>query len=164
MIRSDRILVIGIGNRYRSDDAAGLLAAEQLQATQLPDVRVVAGVSDGASMIDLWQGYESVYIIDAVVSGESPGKIYRFDAASGTIPKSFFNPYSTHSFSVAEAIQLAYALDKLPPKLTVYGIEATNFEQGEHVSPEVSDAVSVVVEKITEETRIVVDRYIERRK
>lgn len=161
MIPPDPILVIGVGNRYRSDDAAGLLAADRIKAADLPGVRVVAGITDGASMIDLWQGHEAVYIIDAVVSGEGPGKVYRFDAASGTLPKSFFNPYSTHSFSVPEAIQLAYALDKLPDALTVYGIEAKSFEQGEHVSPEVLDAADVVVERIIQEARAILDSVAE---
>jgi len=162
MIRSCRILVIGVGNRYRSDDAAGLLAADLLKSAQIQEVHVVTGITDGASMIDLWQGYEAVYVVDAVVSGEEPGKIYRFDAASGTVPKSFFNPYSTHSFSVAEAIQLAFALDKLPANLIVYGIEAKNFEQGEHVSPDVAAAVSVVAGKIIDETRVELNRVVER--
>ena len=159
MITRDHILIIGVGNRYRSDDAAGLLAADQLRQLELSGTSVITGITDGASLIDMWQGYEAVYIIDAVVSGEKPGKVYRFDAASGTIPKSFFNPYSTHSFSVAEAIQLAFALDKLPPKLAVFGIEARNFEQGEGVSSEVEDAIRVVVERIVEETSITEESY-----
>ena len=89
-----------------------------------------------------------------MVSGEVAGKIYRFDAASGTIPRSIFNPYSTHSFSVAEAIQLAFALDKLPPNLVVFGIEGSSFEAGESVSFEVAGSIKIVVGKIVDEISI----------
>ena len=52
-----------------------------------------------------------------------------FDAGNSPIPSDFFN-YSTHAFSVAEAVELARALNKLPTRLLIYGIEGVDFSAG----------------------------------
>ena len=47
---------------------------------------------------------------------------------------------STHAFGVAEALELARALNRLPPCLLIYGIEGKNFAMGTGLSPEVRTA------------------------
>jgi hydrogenase maturation protease len=55
---------------------------------------------------------------------------------------------STHSLGIAEAVELARALDRLPPRLTLYGIEGTCFDQGGHPSPEAVEAVERLARRI----------------
>jgi hydrogenase maturation protease len=55
---------------------------------------------------------------------------------------------SNHGLGVAEAIRLSEALDRLPPRLRVYGIEAAGFEPGVGVTPEVLAAVRRVAGEI----------------
>ena len=86
-------------------------------------------------------------LIDAVQSQGEPGAVYRFDARQDPPPADFFN-YSTHAFSVAEAVQLARALDQLPPALLIYGIEGAAFEPGVGLSPAVEAAVNTVADRI----------------
>src|SRR5712692_1537146 len=102
------ILVIGIGNQYRGDDANGILLARRINSLNLPQVRVIEQAGEGAALIDAWEssGASLVILIDAVCSGAEPGTVYRLDVNNKTIPTSFFN-YSTHAFSLAEAIELA---------------------------------------------------------
>lgn len=101
---------------------------------------------EGTSLVESWKGYNRVFIVDAVSSGASSGSIHRLDA-SETIPSKFFS-CSTHSFGVAEAIELARALNQLPEKLLLYGIEGKNFEPGEILSPEVESAIEEVADEI----------------
>jgi hydrogenase maturation protease len=75
----------------------------------------MAGSGDGAALMEVWRGEETVIIIDAVKSGALPGTIRRFDARAQPIPKDAFR-CSTHAFGVAEAIELARALARLPPE------------------------------------------------
>ena len=66
------------------------------------------------------------------------------------IPRSFFH-YSTHAFSVAEAIEMARALGQLPRRLVVYGIEGKNFESGISLSPEIETAAEETAHRVKAE-------------
>jgi hydrogenase maturation protease len=143
-------LVIGIGNEYRHDDAVGLIIARYLQERALDHCKVLEQNGEGAALMEEWKNAEAVILIDAVHSGAAPGTIYRFDARKQPIPTKFFH-YSTHAFSVAEAIELARALNQLPPHLVVYGIEGKNFDAGQGLSPEVEKAAWEVVGRVVED-------------
>ncbi len=145
-----RSLVIGIGNEYRRDDAAGLLAAQLVKAQADQKVHVCETLGDGAACVEAWKGMDLVIVIDAVRSGGHAGAVYRFDASAQSLP-SMFQSCSTHSFGVSEAIELARALGQLPPRLAVYGIEGKSFEEGRGLSPEVERAAADVAERVLQE-------------
>ena len=102
---------------------------------------------EGAALIELWQGADTVILIDAVHSGAKPGTIHRLDAHAQPIAKRFFR-LSTHAFGLAEAVELARALGRLPPRLIVYGVEGKSFEAGVGLSPGVAAAAQEVVERV----------------
>ena len=143
-------LVIGVGNPMRGDDGAGCALAQRLRALKLPNVIVREESGEGASLIEAWQDAADGMVIDAAQSGAAPGTICRFDASRAPIPARFFH-YSTHAFSVAEAIELARALDRLPARLIVYGIEGRDFGAGEKLSPEVAAAIDELAMRIRHE-------------
>ena len=113
------MLILGCGNPDRADDAAGLLVARRLRelGTQ---ARELGG--EALELIDAWSGEADVIIVDAVKSGAPPGTITVWDARTSPLPACQFR-CSTHALGVAEAIELARALDRLPSKLIVVGIE-----------------------------------------
>lgn len=149
---SPRVLVVGVGNAYRSDDAVGLIAARQIAARQLPNVQAVEARGEGAALIEAWRDAEVVIEIDAVRSGVKPGTIFRFDARAESLPAHFFH-YSTHAFSVAEAVELARVLNQLPPRVVVYGIEGKLFDAGVGLSMEVERAAQSVVSRVMRHIR-----------
>jgi hydrogenase maturation protease len=148
MDRQTPLLVIGVGNWYRGDDAVGLVVARKLRAMHLPGVQVKEESGEGASLMEAWKNAESVIVVDAVSSGSSPGTIHTLDPHVQTIPTDFFH-YSSHAFSVAEAIELARALNQLPQRMTVLGVEGENFSAGVDLSTEVGKAVDRVATMIT---------------
>jgi hydrogenase maturation protease len=143
-------LVIGLGNDFRCDDGAGRIAARRVRELAGDAIHVIEESGEGAALMEAWRGAEFVVMIDAVHSGAEPGAIHRLDAQAQPIPANFFH-YSTHAFSVAEAVELARALGQLPPRLIVYGIEGRDFTSGEGLSPEVASAVEQVAQSITSE-------------
>jgi hydrogenase maturation protease len=145
-----QILVIGLGNDYRGDDAVGRVVARRLKTIEGDNVRVVEESGEGAALIEAWKGADFVVLIDAVHSGGAPGTIHRFDADAQPIPSRFFH-YSTHAFSVAEAVELARALGQLPAKLIVYGIEGKTFDSGVSLSVEAEAAADKVLRTVREE-------------
>ena len=145
-------LVIGIGNPDRGDDAAGLAVARRVRAaTARRDVTVIELIGDQLALLDAWTGAKDVYVIDAVSSGGAPGTVYPFDAARQMDTK--FRHRGTHTFSLADVIELARALGRLPARLAGYGIEGVAFGLGAGLSPEAEAAVEAVTGRLLAELK-----------
>ncbi|MGE5281705.1 MAG: hydrogenase maturation protease [Chloroflexota bacterium] len=142
-----RRLFVGIGNPLRGDDAAGLLAARALRARAPQGIEVRELEGEPVGLIEAWDGAEAVVVADAVASGGEPGEVHRVDAAAGPLPAALAGA-STHAMGLAEAVELARALDRLPSRLVVYGIEAASFETGTEPSAAVRAAAERVAEAV----------------
>jgi hydrogenase maturation protease len=147
-----RILVIGVGNEYRGDDAVGLAVARRLRQLSLENVMIIEETGEGASLLESWKGADTVIIVDATSSGAKPGTIHRVDARARQIPRGLLH-YSTHAFSVGEAVELARVMGQLPPHILVYGIEGERFEDGMELSGAVRESVGGVVELLLKQVR-----------
>lgn len=138
------ILIIGIGNPFRGDDAAGLLVARGLLAETLPGVVVKEATGDAAALMDAWEGFNDVTLVDAVnLDGHPRGEVMTFTGGI-PLPCDAF-ACSTHSFGLNHAIELARALGTLPKQLVVIGIVGTQFEPSETMLPGLEPAVSQVI-------------------
>ena len=130
------MLVIGIGNELRGDDGAGPAAVRELQHAGI----TVALSAGGIELLDLWRHAQAVVLVDAIRTGAPAGTIHRIDAGTGGVPLSAGAPV-THALGISDVIELGRALGRLPPRLIVYGIEATRFALGEGMSPYVAAAL-----------------------
>lgn len=143
-------MIIGCGNADRGDDRAGLLVARRLRALGV-DAREQSG--EAAGLLETWKTVpagQPVIVVDAVVTGSPPGSIFRWDASAAPLSMGSIG-CSTHGFGVAEAVELARALGKLPQELLIYGIEGARFELGAEPSPEVLRAVGELAGRIAQE-------------
>lgn len=139
-----RVVVIGVGNPYRGDDAAGLAAAERLQSRVPEHVSVLPCEQEPSRIVDAWQGARAAVVVDAVQSGSEPGTLHRVDATTEPVPAHVFRS-STHAFGVGETIEVARALGRLPARIVVYGVEGASFAAGIGLTPRVETAVDEVV-------------------
>lgn len=144
------IVIIGVGNVLRGDDAAGLHVARRLVARGMENV--YESVGETASLMELWKGARVVLLADAAQSGAPAGTVTRLDASIQPLPAAFLH-CSTHAFGVAEAVELSRSLGTLPPKVIVFGIEGANFEHGAPLSPEVESGVADAVRQIETEVK-----------
>lgn len=142
--------MIGIGNAWQGDDAAGLAAAKLLRERAPGDVEVRELEGEPVSLVDAWEGADDVFVVDAVSSGSPPGMVHRIDASIGPLPATL-SAASTHTLGVGEAIELARALGRLPRRVILYGIEAESIAAGEELTPAVAQAVDEVVERVLAE-------------
>lgn len=143
-------MVIGIGNDFGSDDAAGLIAVEHLRRIVGNHVRILAQSGDGTLLIESWKGQEKVVLIDAALSDKTPGAIHRFQVDTFPLPGKF-HCYSTHQLGVSEAIELARALKQLPRNLIVFAIEGKYFGPGKGLSAEVAQSIPELVKRVKRE-------------
>ena len=144
-----RTAVIGVGNSWRGDDGAGLEVARRLAGSAARRRRgAQQDGSDQLALLEAWREAQDAVVVDAARTGAPAGTVHRFDADGGAAARRACSRSSTHAFGVAEAIELARALGRLPRLLLVYAIEGYNFAVGEGLTPEVQLAVADVVEEL----------------
>jgi hydrogenase maturation protease len=151
---TENLIFVGVGNQYRRDDGVGVEIVRRLRAENIPDTKIITTTGEGAALMEIFKKHDAVFIFDAVSSGARPGEIFRFEAHHQPIPARFFN-YSTHAFSLAEAVELARALKQLPAFLIVYGIQGKNFGSGTGLSPEVQGAILEVISNVLKDVRAI---------
>jgi hydrogenase maturation protease len=152
-------MVIGVGNSWSGDDAAGVLVVRGLRERVPEGVTLVEHEGEPTALLDAWQEAELAIVVDATSGGGSPGTVRLFDATSEAVP-SRFTGSSTHAFTVAQAIELGRALDRLPARLVVVGIEGRSFEAGATLEPEVAAAVDAAAETVLDR----LDEHLGRRR
>jgi len=123
------IILIGVGNEYRTDDALGVLVARELRRRSPAGLRILESSGEGASLMHAWEGGREVYLVDAIKSGKPPGTVHRIDLTHRKVPRELM-PRSSHAFGVPEAIETARTLGELPSKVILFGIEGETFDQG----------------------------------
>ena len=138
------MIVIGLGNEFRRDDAVGLIAARRLRENGFAAEEFEGDV---ASLIDRWKGADGLILMDAVRSGAIPGTLHRLDVSASPLPRELFRS-STHALGLAEAIELSRTLGTLPARVFVFGVEARDFTAGVGLSPEVEGVLPVLVEEV----------------
>src|SRR5215510_6520792 len=97
------MIVIGLGNEFRHDDALGLIAARRLREF---GIAVEEYEGDVAALIDGWTGTDVLILMDAVSSGAAPGTLHRLHLSASPLPRELFRN-STHALGLAEAIELS---------------------------------------------------------
>lgn len=147
-------LVLGLGNEFRGDDAAGLVVA-RLVRRRVPAGVVVAEITgDATRLIDRWAGADRVILVDAMRSGRAAGTVLRLDLLA--VPRDGLSEgretlRSSHAIGVLEALAISRQLGSLPHALVAYGIEGADFALGGLLSPQVSAAVRDVASSILAE-------------
>jgi hydrogenase maturation protease len=141
------IVVIGVGNELRGDDALGLLTVRLLHEHPVPGVTYLEQPGDGASLIEAWRECRAAIIVDAFSSGSAPGLVHVLDASITEIPHHLFGS-SSHTFGVAQAIELSRRLHLLPRTTILCGIEGASFVTGMRLSCAVREHFAELLEII----------------
>jgi hydrogenase maturation protease len=145
-----KTVVVGVGNPYRSDDAAGLEVARLVARAAQPGVEVLEHDGEPGGLVESWAGFQTAFVVDAVRSGGPPGKVARFEVTDEPLPDRPVRD-SSHALSLGDAVELARVMGRLPERLVVVGITASTFAAGWGLTPEVAAATRVVAEEILAE-------------
>jgi len=147
-----KILIYGVGNPYRCDDAVGIKVAKKLEhIMKQPNVTVAHGSIDGLAMLDEILGYDYVIFIDSVKTEQGiPGALYR-------IP--IFPLQELPSLSVSHGIDFVTAIRlgkkfgyKMPKRIDIFAVEIEdNSSFSEECTPAVHEIIPHVVDCIARE-------------
>jgi hydrogenase maturation protease len=137
-------LVIGVGNRDRGDDGIGPAVVDELRRRRIP-LPTIVREGDLADLAVLWRAHPDVLIVDACRTGHPVGTVRRLDPTDAGAGLA----WSTHGIGVADAIELARRLGRLPERLRLVGVEGQRFEIGP-----MSDALAVEMAHVVDEIEV----------
>ncbi|MDD2851129.1 MAG: hydrogenase maturation protease [Desulfuromonadaceae bacterium] len=150
--RLSETVIIGMGNRLLSDDGVGIAVACAVAEciNQRVKLTVKELPSGGIRLMEAMIGFKRAVVVDAMLSGVTPGTVQRFD------PKQFVttkNTFSSHDTDFATAYDLGVmAAVPLPEQVSFWGIEAGEFDLfGERFTDEVAAALPEAVSRIVAE-------------
>jgi hydrogenase maturation protease len=135
---SERAVVVGIGNPWRSDDAVGWLVAERIAELVGDGTRVVLLDGEPGRVLDAWDGARLAVVIDGMRTGRPVGTVIVFSAEE--LPPTETSG-STHGLGLAHAMRLGEAVGRLPKELVAVGVEIGNIALGQQVTPKVANAI-----------------------
>ena len=147
--------ILGIGSPFGDDklgwDAITALRRSLQESGLIQRLPISLTTCDrpGSSLLGLMQGAELAVLIDAVSSNLPVGTLVRLQgeqigAAEGLL--------SSHDFGVASALALAKALNALPARVVLWGVEVGPITAADApMRPEIEQAVPRLVAAVTGE-------------
>lgn len=139
-------LIIGVGNRDRGDDGIGPIVIDHLRDSA-PQLETLVAEGDLSDLVLRWSSNQDVIVVDAVRSARPPGSVTTTDALSRGLPTEA-SLLSSHGVGLAETVELARLLDRLPQSLVVVGVEAQSFGQFEPLSEAVAAAIPAALQQV----------------
>ncbi len=157
-----RLTVIGLGQTMRGDDAAGIEAVRRWErlfhdTASRPDVSVQYSELPGLGLTDLIDGFEAAVLVDAVSSAAAAGRVYRLDPEQ--LESFGVGGKSAHGWGIAETLQMDRQINpSRPTRIRVVGIEGSQVELGQPISPEVEAAFPAACQAIEDEVQELLSR------
>jgi hydrogenase maturation protease HycI len=133
-------VVVGVGSRLRSDDAAGLEIAERLSSLSLPNVFTLMGDTAPENVTGEIRRLSPTHVlfVDAADWGEEPGYTRVFESVDiGGMTS------STHTLPLH--VIADYLQREMGCRVLFLGLQPKSLEFGETISSEVSLAIEDVV-------------------
>jgi hydrogenase maturation protease len=146
---SSRLLIVGCGNPAAGDDGAGIEIVRRLRELGDCGCDLRAETAPSVELLDVFSLADVILFVDAVTSGGVPGTLFLTSFPSRGLAPRALGSLSSHGWGLVETLELANALGRKIPRLFLLGIEAGTVTQGAPLSPAVEQAVTLVVERIS---------------
>ena len=145
------IVVAGLGNSYRGDDAVGPLVAQLLMEGSC-GVRDVGPLAEPLDLLGRFDHADLAIVIDAVRSGAPIGTVRVLDVdLVHSSDDALGEPgvTSTHGIGLVGVLRLAHAVEGAPRRLVLVAVEGDVFELGAAMSEAVKAAVPEALQAVT---------------
>lgn len=148
-----QIKIIGVGSPFGDDQVSWKIVDILKQKKNLQQY-IPASLSiekydrPGVRLLELMKDSDKVFLIDAVITGNSVGTLYRLENEEIEELKCIL---STHGIGVAQVLQLGKAINQLPHHLIFYGIEINSSVFSSETSLLIETAIHHLVERIEAE-------------
>lgn len=147
MAEQKNTLVLGIGNILLRDEGAGIHVVRKLEEEHFDSADLMDGGTGGFHLLGYFQEYKSVVIIDASLDEYPAGHVR---VLHPKYAKDFPVQLSAHEIGLKDLMDSAFLLGNMP-EISLIAISVKDFqEMGMELSPEVSKAIPLAVQKIKE--------------
>ena len=137
-----KTLVLGYGNRSRTDDGVGWFVLERLQELGLPNVELQTSHQLDVDHAELISGFDEVIFVDAAIP-QSPQPIAR------TVVQPCLRSHAVaHYLTPGDLLELAQTLFGRAPRGILFSIRGSDFNFGTTLSPATERAAGDVVHQI----------------
>ena len=138
-----KTLVLGYGNRSRTDDGVGWFIIERLQEFALPNIELLTSHQLEVDHAEVISRFDAVIFVDASVP-QSPLPIAR------TVIKPHFRSHAVaHYLTPADVLALSSSLYGSEPQGVLFSVRGEDFNFGMTLSPSTERAAQEVVRQIT---------------
>ncbi len=121
-----KLLVMGIGNMLLTDDGVGVFAAQKLQEETFPEnVTIMEAGTFTQDVFYLFEGYDSVLVLDIVHAKGEPGTIYRLSESD--LVDNEKQRLSIHDIDLIDSVNMAELLHGKRPNIQILGMEPYDF-------------------------------------
>ncbi len=143
---SHGMVIIGVGNPWRGDDAAGPAVIDRLRDRVGSGVALIESEGEPSRLLDSFALADRVILIDAIRTGAELGTVHHFNGSE--LPDDLGTGRSTHLVDLVDTIALGKVLGRLTGTLEFIGIEGASYEPGTPMCPEVEAAVARTAEQL----------------
>lgn len=143
-ILKGKVLILGIGNRFRGDDGAGPLLLKYMKG-KVKETLLDVG-EEPLNYLEVIQSEapDTILVFDTAEMGKVPGSIERIDIEK--LSKS--TTVSTHSIPIYQILKFIEM--RTNANIVLFGVQAGTLELGGEVSPQVENAVKRFAEELIE--------------
>lgn len=143
---AEKVLVLGIGNYLMGDEGVGVHLARHLQNMGMPaEIEVVDGGTGGFHLLDYFNQYKTVIMVDAALDDQPVGTIR-------TIRPKFASDFpramSTHDIGMKDLVNVLQLLGKMTDVwLITVSIESLQ-QQGIELTPAIEAMMPALIKKV----------------
>ena len=138
----DKVLILGIGNILLGDEGIGVHAARYLEEQPFPDhVDVLDGGTGGFHLLDVFQSYLDVIMIDAALDNRPAGTV---NLLQPKFAKDFPKSLSAHEIGLKDLLESASLLGTFP-RIYLITVSVDNFQD---IDMELSEEVKKAIPEI----------------
>jgi hydrogenase maturation protease len=150
---------MGIGNYLMGDEGVGVHLAETLEGYTLPpNVDVVDGGTGGFHLLEYFEKYKEVILVDATLDNNPVGHIRLIQPKfASDFPKAM----STHDIGLKDMMSSLQLMGKVPHiHLFVVSIESIQ-QQGIELTPEIATILPELIEQVIGQVDLVNEQLAE---
>lgn len=147
--KTNKILVLGIGNYLMGDEGVGVHIVHRMEEMKgRPDyIDVLDGGTGGFFLMNVFDDYGQVIFVDATMDGQPSGTI---KTLKPKFASDFPNALSVHDVGLKDMIEALYILESMPElhlvTISVEGIQPMTTDMTANVEASIPKAIKAILD------------------
>lgn len=146
--KSNSVLVLGVGNYLMGDEGVGVQLIQAMEKMNLPPyIDIVDGGTGGLLLLNLFESYPTIILVDATMDGKEAGTITQLKPRFAS---DYPTALSVHDVGLKDMIESVYLMNKIPEiylfTISIVAMKPMTLE----LSNEVAASIPLCINKLLE--------------